>query len=107
MTVGGSSADPVHQIQLAAAAALPNRADLLFGGQLQIANIRTRTLAGTDVDGAPFAPYSAAYAARKAKKLGDGVVNLFGAAHHTHMMNALQVVVDSDTEFGVGIYANE
>jgi phage gpG-like protein len=107
MTVGGNSADPVHQILLAAEAALPTRADLLFAGQLQIANIRKRTLAGLDVDGTPFVRYSAAYADRKAKKVGKGLVNLFGTAHHTHMMNALQVIVDSDAEFGVGIYANE
>jgi hypothetical protein len=106
MTVGGG-ADPVHQIMLAAEAALPTQADLLFGGQLQIANISKRTFAGMDVDGAPFVRYSAAYADRKAKKLGTGVVNLFGADHHTHMLNALQVLVDGETEFGVGIYANE
>ena len=34
-------------------------------------------------------------------------MDLFGAAHHTHMLNALQTVVDTDESFGVGIYSND
>jgi hypothetical protein len=99
--------DPVAQFRLAAAEARYTRADLLYGGNLILGVIRDRTFAGTDVDGAAFEPYSPEYAKRKAGSVGAGVVNLFGADHHTHMLNALQVLVDSDVSFGIGIYSND
>jgi hypothetical protein len=104
---GNGGAHPIAQFRLAVQATSPTRGDLLFGGSLLVATIRDRTLAGMDVDGAPFAPYSEAYAKRKAGGLGHGRVDLFGADHHTHMLNALQTVVDSDASFGVGIYTND
>lgn len=44
-------------------------------GLLVRETIVRRTMAGKGSDG-PFQPYSAAYAARKAKELGSGTVNL-------------------------------
>lgn len=106
-TFTNNGTDPVATFRLAVRASKPTRGDLLFAGQLLVTAIRDRTLAGIDVDGAPFAPYSAAYAKRKTGALGHGRVDLFGADHHTHMLNALQVVADSDEGFGVGIYGND
>lgn len=45
-------------------------------GLLARERILLRTAASTDVNGAPFAPYSAAYAVAKAKEVGAGPVNL-------------------------------
>jgi Phage virion morphogenesis family len=104
---GPGGRDPVAEFRLLRFATTPTRADLLFGGNLLVAAIRDRTFAGTDVDGAAFAPYSPAYAKRKSGVLGHGRVDLFGADHHTHMLNALQTVVDGDATFGVGIYTND
>ncbi|HEX4138361.1 MAG TPA: phage virion morphogenesis protein [Bryobacteraceae bacterium] len=104
---GDGGGDPIAQFHLVIREAAPTRADLLFGGSLLIAGIRDRTVAGVDVDGSPFAPYSEDYAKRKSGALGHGRVDLFGADHHTHMLNALQTVVDGDDSFGVGIYAND
>jgi len=105
---GTGGADPIAQFRLAKFASDPTREELLFGGQLMIATIRERTFAGTDVDGAPFAPYSERYAARKAKSVGGGLVNLFGTGHHTHMLNELQTIIAADGKgFNVGIYTND
>lgn len=103
----GNGTDPITEFHLVVREAKPTNADLLFGGSLMIATIRDRTFAGMDVDGTPFTPYSEAYAKRKAGSLGAGLVNLFGADHHTHMLNALQTVADGDESFGVGIYSND
>lgn len=45
-------------------------------GLLARERILRRTAAGVDANDAPFAPYSAKYALRKAKEVGPGPVNL-------------------------------
>lgn len=99
--------DPVAEFRLLIENARPARSDLLYAGSLLVTAIRDRTLAGTDVSGAPFQPYSASYAKKKSGALGHARVDLFGTQNHVHMLNALQVVAESDESFGVGIYANE
>ncbi len=102
-----SGQEPLAAFRVLVQAAKPARSDLLYAGALLVTRIRDRTFAGTDASGAPFTPYSPGYAKKKAGKLGHGRVDLFGTANHMHMLNALQVVADSDESFGVGIYANE
>ena len=104
---GTNGAEPITEFRLVVRNAKPTRGDLLFAGNLMVAAIRDRTFAGMDVDGAPFAPYSAGYAKRKSAGLGHGRVDLFGAGHNTHMLNALQTVVDGEESFAVGIFAND
>lgn len=45
-------------------------------GLLARERILLRVAAGESTDGTPFQPYSAAYAVRKAKEVGNGPVNL-------------------------------
>lgn len=108
---GSNGADPVAEFRLDVQSVRPLRSDLLLAGQLMIAAIRDRTFAGIDVEGGSFAPYSPAYAKRKSGALGHGRVDLFGADHHTHMLNALQTIVNSiepfKESFSVGIYSND
>jgi hypothetical protein len=61
--------DPVRALDLFLAGTVnPSREAMEYAGQREITRIRTRTMAGTDVNGSPFAPYSPAYAKRRAKK---------------------------------------
>jgi hypothetical protein len=62
-------------------------------GRLARERIIRRTLAGRDEDDSAFAPYSAGYAAQKAKAGASGAVNLqlSGA-----MLEAIQVEPDDD-----------
>lgn len=64
-------------------------------GLLMRERITRRTIAGLDADGAPFAPYSAAYALQKERALG-GVFGHTGYGHVNltvsgNMLNHLQI----------------
>ena len=83
--------DPVAQIIQLKTALTPTVGDCLYAGHVLRTKIYERTLAGTDVDGVAFSPYSEKYAARKSKKLGHGRIDLFGFQNHVHMLNALTV----------------
>lgn len=68
-------------------------------GLLARERVIRRTIAGQDQNGAPFQPYSAAYAIRKASEVGGGGVNLqlSGA-----MLNALTIIELTDTSVTLG-----
>ncbi len=58
-----------------------------------------RTMSGKDETGSPFQPYSAAYAARKAKELGGGSVNLTVSGS---MLRNFQVVEVTESSVTLG-----
>jgi hypothetical protein len=60
-------------------------------GRLARERIVLRTRQGRDRDDAPFKPYSASYAAAKAKELGAGPVNLTLSGE---MLNAITIEAD-------------
>lgn len=62
--------------------------DLRDAADLLVRRIRTRTEAGTDVNGAPFKAYSLGYAAAKQKALGHARVDLTVSGR---MLNDMQV----------------
>jgi hypothetical protein len=91
---GPNGSDPVGYIVKIEKAIQPTAGDCLYAGQIFRTLVRQRTARGVDADGSPFAPYSPAYAKRKAKRLGHAnTVDLFGGDHHPHMLNAMQVRV--------------
>jgi hypothetical protein len=82
-------------------------ADRRFGGQFIRSRIADRTAQGVDVDGQPFAPYSAGYAKRKAKAEGRvDQVDLYGFLHHPHMMNLI-LTRPTEAGFEVGFWGEE
>lgn len=82
-------------------------ADRRFGGEFIRSRISDRTGQGVDVHGQQFAPYSAAYAKKKHKAGGRvDQVDLYGTAHHPHMMNALLSRVTPEG-FSVGFWGEE
>jgi hypothetical protein len=60
------------------AALVPAESALLYALERQKTRILLRTAAGVDADGAPFVPYSAAYAKAKSKYRDASVVDLRG-----------------------------
>lgn len=90
---GPGGVDAATHILNLAAAARPTVAEVLYAGQRQETRIVQRTLAGKDVDGNSFAPYSPNYAKRKARAGHSTTVNLFGTENHPHMMNRIVVLV--------------
>lgn len=78
---------------------LVDRADMRAIGLLAIERIRRRTLAGRDVHGQAFEPYSPGYRERKARELGVSGVNL---AVSGAMLNALGVVDVTDSSVTIG-----
>lgn len=68
-------------------------------GQLAIRAIQDRTRSGRDTDGRAFAPYSPAYAKRKAKAGLSSTVNLTVSGD---MLNGLQIVKVTDTSVTIG-----
>lgn len=68
-------------------------------GLLARERIIRRTQGGKDESGAPFQPYSPAYAARKSAELGGSTVNLTVSGG---MLRTLQIVDVSDTKVTLG-----
>lgn len=60
-------------------------------GDLALSMIRRRTAAGKDVNEAPFQPLSPAYAAQKAKELGNADANLTVSGRMLNEMARLKV----------------
>lgn len=73
--------------------------DMREVGLLARERIVARTISGIDAKGAPFAPYSAAYAAEKSAVLGTSAVNLQVSGN---MLNHLQIVDVTDNSVTLG-----
>lgn len=78
---------------------LTNKALMREVGLLARERIVRRTVSGQQTGGAPFAPYSASYAAQKSEALGVSRVNLqlSGA-----MLNAIAITRVEDDEVELG-----
>lgn len=86
--------DPSAQILQLKTALTPTVGDCLYAGHVLRTKVYKRTLAGTDVDGVAFSPYTEKYAARKSKELGHGRIDLFGIGGKKdsfHMLSAVTV----------------
>lgn len=78
---------------------LTDRAFMREVGLLARERIVRRTLSGQDQAGQPFQPYSASYAAVKAKELGVGPVNLQVSGR---MLQGLVIVDVTDNSVTLG-----
>ena len=80
----------------------PPEESLMTAGLVIREQIRERALAGRSFTGVPFAAYSPSYEARK----GQSNVDLFSRNMEPHMLDLLDVRVDSDG-IEIGIFNNE
>lgn len=79
----------------------PTTEDIAKAGVYLVNKRRSQTLAGIDVEGDTFAPYSPA-----TKKQGKAVVNLFGDKSETHMLDALTYRTPGASSLEVGVFGN-
>lgn len=100
-----SGKDPVKAITDLLRDVLPTRGAMQHAGELQIARIRARTLAGNDVDGQQFAPYSPQYA-KKRQQAGkrSAPPNL---RFTNRMLGSLNVEVRSERQFAIVVTDEE
>jgi len=96
---GPGGSDPVIASRRTVVSAFPTEGDGLYGMQRQRSRILKRTDAGVDANGAPFSPYVAPYAKRKAKYGRSAKVDLRGR-NAPHMLQAMLVTSGSLTESG-------
>lgn len=99
--------DPYQSFLLFIRDIFPTAADLKKAGNWLVAKRRSETLGGRDVEGAGFAPYSAAYARRSGV---DGVTLYSRKSKGPHMLDVLDSRVVGDgqtTSLEVGIFGNE
>jgi hypothetical protein len=98
--LSSSGVNPMQALE-DALKAQPSEEAMLYAGARQITRIRERTAQGLDVNGAPFTPYTKAYAKVRTKK-GRNVtpVDLLMSGR---LMDSLQVEVRSETEFAITV----
>ena len=99
--------DPARSIIVYIRGVMPNQDDMQKAGDWLVAKRRQETLAGQDIDGASFAPYSPAYAFRT----GHSNVTLYSSKQRgEHMIDALKAIAttetDGTTSLEVGIFGD-
>lgn len=100
-----SGKDPVKAITDLIRDVLPSRAAMQKAAEAQIARIRARTLAGQDVNGNEFAPYSPKYAKLRQKAGKSGAPpNL---QFTNRLLGSLDVQVRSEKQFAIVITDEE